>query len=148
MLAGITALAMALGSKEAPEKTQEPPQGVTGKVEIWKGDFMPKTDPNSSSHSVTPAAGRTVRLYEPVETPGLTQAVLPDVPMPMVAETTTDENGEFYLPVKPGTYSIFVKVKDGWYFNGWNGKGVQGAVTVESGKNTNVLIKVTTDATF
>jgi hypothetical protein len=43
---------------------------------------------------------------------------------------------------------VFVEEKDGWYNNSWNGDGIQGPVTVEVGKMTETVIKITSKATF
>jgi hypothetical protein len=139
----------AKGSREAPETTVEPAfsQGIEGRVEIWEGNFMPMTDPKSAQNSKTPGAGLRVRLHEPVKMSSA-NALLPEVPTPMVAETTTDADGKFILKAAPGSYSIFVEENDGWYYNGWDGQGVQGAVEVLPDQNTSIVIKVTTNATF
>jgi hypothetical protein len=65
-----------------------------------------------------------------------------------VAETLCDNDGRFFIPLPPGDYSVFVEEEGGWYFNGWNGEGVQGGVTVEPDKRIEILIKITTKATF
>jgi len=145
----VVASAYAWGSKEAPETNPEPKQGITGKVEIWEGDFMPMTDPASGRNSKTPGAGRRVRVHEPVRmSAGGAQALLAEVPTPLVAEAVCDENGEFYVPTEPGSYSIFVEEGEGWYHNSWDGQGVQGGVTVAEGTTAEVSIKVTVNATF
>jgi hypothetical protein len=140
----------AMGSKEAPETTVEPEiqQGIAGEVEIWEGNFMPMTDANSAQNSKTPGAGLRIRVHEPVKMSGAADATLIDVPTPLIAETTTDDEGKFFVEVEPGTYSVFVQENGGWYFNGWNGEGIQGAVEVLPGEKASIFIKVTTNATY
>jgi hypothetical protein len=140
----------AMGSKEAPEKTVEPEisQGVEGRVEIWEGNFMPMTDSNSAQNSKTPGIGLRVRLHEPVKMSASAGALLMEVPTPLIAETLTDSDGKFFLKAAPGNYSIFIEENGGWYYNGWNGQGVQGAVEVLPNQNASIIIKVTTNATF
>lgn len=148
----VAAAALGMGRKEAPEREEHPPkpvQGVSGRVEIWEGDFMPMVDPKSPNHSVTPGAGRHVRLHEPLRMSGGMAAARHDsIPTPLVGEAVCGDDGAFFLAVRPGVYSIFVEDEGGWYFNGFNGEGIQGAVTVEEGQVTDVLIKVTSKATF
>ncbi|MCB1059757.1 MAG: hypothetical protein KDB65_05990 [Calditrichaeota bacterium] len=139
---------MGMGRKEA--KNQDPPpapiSGVTGKIEIWEGNFMPPIEAETRDKQIKPGANLIVRLYQPVK--GLPGAMVETVEGEMVAETTSDEDGMFTIPAKEGTYSIFVQDGEGWYANGWDGNGVQGAVTVEPMKMTEVLIKNTRKATF
>jgi hypothetical protein len=139
----------AKGSREAPEKTAAPAssQGIEGRVEIWEGDFMPMTDPKAAQNSKTPGAGLRVRLHEPVKLSSA-NALLPEVPTLMVAETTTDAEGKFFIKAAPGNYSIFVEENGGWYYNGWDGQGVQGAVEVLPDQNASIIIRVTANATF
>jgi hypothetical protein len=144
---------MGMGSKPAPEKhataVVEVKQGISGKVEIWEGNFMPMVDPKSTNHKVTPGAGRRVRIHQPVKMEGgLALAKRDSVNSPLVAETLSDSVGKFLVSVQPGTYSVFVEEAGSWYANSWNGDGVQGAVVVESGKITDMLIKITSKATF
>ncbi|MBU0691979.1 carboxypeptidase-like regulatory domain-containing protein [bacterium] len=144
------AAVFAMGSKEAPETTVEdgPAQGIAGQVEIWEGNFMPMTDSNSAQNSKTPGAGLRIRVHAPVKMGGAASATLMEVPTPLIAETMTDESGKFFVEVEPGMYSVFVEENGGWYFNGWNGEGIQGAAEVLPGEQTTVNIRVTTNATF
>jgi len=124
-------------------------QGITGRVEVWEGNFMPMIDQKSTNNKITPAAGRRVRVHEPLKVGGgMASAKRGEVPTAMVAETMTDSTGQFAVAVPAGTYSIFVEEEGDWYYNGWNGEGIQGAVTVEPDQTSEVLIKITTKATF
>ena len=139
--------ALGMGRKEAKNQDAPAPiSGVTGKVEIWEGNFMPPIDSGSRDKQVKPGAGLLVRLYEPVK--GLPGAMVDSISTPMVAETTCDDKGMFTIPAKAGTYSLFIQEGNSWYANGWDGEGVQGAVVVEPMKMTEVLIKNTRKATF
>ncbi len=139
---------LGMGSKES--KDQRPPaapaSGVTGKVEIWEGNFMPMQDKETRDKQIKPGAGLLVRLYEPVK--GLAGATVDSVTSVLIAEAVCNEQGQFTIPAKAGTYSLFVQDGNGWYANGWDGDGVQGAVVVEPMKMTEVLIKNTKKATF
>lgn len=158
MLPGMAALlcaaaVWAMGRKQADETPAPPPatvtQGVTGKVEIWEGNFMPMVEPSRGGGTITPGAGLRVRLHEPVTMGGgLASARRDSVATKLVAEAVTDNLGRFAMSAAPGLYSIFVEQDGAWYYNGWNGDGVQGAVTVPPDSVADVLIKVTTKATF
>jgi hypothetical protein len=119
---------------------------VTGRIEIWEGNFMPMIDKEQRDKQIKPGANLKVRLYEPAT--GLLGTVVAEVPTAVVAETVSDANGLFTIPAREGKYSLFIEDKNGWYANGWDGDGVQGAVIVEPMKMTEVLIKNTTKATF
>lgn len=140
--------AFGMGRKEA--KNQDPPaapaSGVTGVVEIWEGNFMPMLDKETRDKQIKPGSGLRVRLYEPVK--GLPGASVDSVSAKLVAETVCDESGKFTIACKEGKYSLFVEDGAGWYANGWDGDGVQGAVIVEPMKLTEVLVKNTRKATF
>ena len=124
-------------------------QGITGRVEIWEGNFMPMIDQKSANNKITPAVNRRVRVHQPLKVDGgMASAKLGEIPTPLIAETTTDSTGQFAVAVPAGTYSVFVEEEGGWYYNGCNSEGIQGAVTVESEKMSEVLIKITTKATF
>jgi hypothetical protein len=146
----------ARGRKDAPERkpnavpdSAQMREGIRGKIEVWEGNFMPMMDPRTASGKITPGIGRRVRVHEPLKlSMGHSSARRDSVPTALVAEAVSDSSGRFFIPVKPGTYSIFVEESGGWYYNGWNGEGVQGAVTVESGKVTDVVIKITAKAVY
>ncbi|MCB9367010.1 MAG: hypothetical protein H6506_02515 [Calditrichaeota bacterium] len=143
----LAASVMGMGRKEA--KNQDPPapiSGVTGRVEIWEGNFMPPIEAERRASQITPGANLRVRLHEPVR--GLPGAMVDSVASAMVFETMTDDSGDFTIPAQEGTYSLFVEDSEGWYANSWDGAGIQGAVVVEPKKMTEILIKNTRKATF
>lgn len=152
----LAVIVIASGRKDAPKQEDAPPaeitetrQGISGRVEIWEGNFMPMIEPAQRSGQITPGAGRRVRAHEPVVVSGgLAPSKRDSVAMPLIAEARCDSLGEFFLPVLPGKYSVFVEDDGGWYFNGFDGDGVQGACIVDSGKVSEILIKITTKATF
>jgi hypothetical protein len=162
LLLALAALALGMGRKEAPERhvgapdvadaplvTDSTSEGIHGVVEIWEGNFMPPVDPQRSRGTIVPGARRRVRAHEPLKMAGgLASARRDSVPTRLVAETRTDARGRFFLPVPAGTYSVFVEEDSSWYFNGWSGDGIQGSVTVEAGKPSELLIKITTKAAF
>jgi len=151
----LTVTALSMGRKEAPAQKSAPASampacGIRGSVEIWEGNFMPMIAPGRSGGAITPGAGRRVRAHEPVHmgAQGLAQARRDTVTTALVAETICDSSGRFFLAVPPGTYSVFVEERGGWYYNGWNGEGVQGAVTVPPDSVAGIVIKITSKATF
>ena len=132
------------GSVQSTVKT-----GIVGRVEIWEGNFMPPVDPERRNNQIRPGAGRRVRVHEPVKVEGgMAEAKRATISTPLIAEVIADSAGRYAVAVPPGTYSVFVEEDSGWYFNGWNEAGIQGAVTVEKGKTSEAVIKIQTKATF
>jgi hypothetical protein len=123
--------------------------GISGRVEIWEGNFMPMVSPSKANGKILPGSGLRVRVYEPVTMAGgLASAQRDSVPAMLIAETICDSSGHFSVAAKPGTYSVFVERNGGWYANSWSGTGVQGQVVVLPYKNGEILIKITDKATF
>jgi hypothetical protein len=141
----------AMGRREAPAsaKSFAVEQGLAGKVEVWEGNFMPMVS-GSPRGTITPAAGRCVRIHEPFNSReyGKFDALQDTIPTRLVAETRTDSSGQYFFSLPIGTYSIFVQEGERWYFNGWDGEGFQGIVRVDSGKVTQQDIRIMTNAVF
>lgn len=137
----MAASVLGMGRKEA--KNQDPPpapiSGVTGTVEIWEGNFMPMIDKDRRDKQIRPGSGLRVRLHEPVK--GAGGPTLDSVATALIGEAVCDDHGRFTIPAQAGLYSIFVEDSGGWYANGWDGDGVQGPVTVEPMKMTEIVIK-------
>jgi hypothetical protein len=154
MLLTLCSLVTAMGRKEAKERKAPPApaeirQGIQGKVEIWEGNFMPMIDKSKGRNQIKPGIHRRVRLHEPVKISESGAGARRDTILTrLVKETLTDSSGQFVMPTEPGTYSIFVEDEGGWYYNGFNGEGIQGEVTVKPQEVSTILIKITTKATF
>ena len=138
-----------IGEEKSKKQRAEITQGVRGRVEIWEGDFMPMTDRSHARGKIRLGAGRRVRVYESLKSAnGNFSATVDSVKSSLIAETVCDSSGHFAVAVPPGRCSVFAEDNGGWYFNGWSGDGVQGAVSVEPQKVTEILIKITNKATF
>jgi len=139
---------LGMGRKEAKDQSAPaaPASGITGRVEIWSGNHMPMIDKPQQDKGVKPGANLRVRLHEPVIGMGAVSA--DSIPTPMIAETKTDGDGRFTIACREGKYSLFIEDSTGWYANGWDGEGVQGAVVVEPMKMTEIVVKNTRKATF
>ncbi len=149
VLAAMTFTMCCKQTKSAGAASQPIKTGIVGKVEIWEGNFMPPVPPERRENQIKPGAGLKVRVHEPVKVVGgLAESKRFQISTPLVAETVADSAGRFSVAVPPGNYSIFVQQDSSWYANSWNEQGIQGAVTVQEGKLTETLIKVTTKATF
>lgn len=111
--------------------------GIWGTVSSMEGDCMPTVPPatNTCTHC---AVKRTVKVYAYTH---ISQATpLPgrggfysSLSTPLVAETTTDDNGFFQLNLPPGTYSVFVMENGNLYASSMDGSGGINPVTVTAG---------------
>jgi hypothetical protein len=144
VLLSLAALSFAMGKKEKADT------GIRGKVEIWEGNFMPMTDPNTTKNQVKPGAGRKVRVFDAVkaDSESARKIALGESGPSPVKEVVCNDEGEFTVNLKPGKYSVFVAEGTGWYANAFDGEGYQGAVTVEAGKLADLTIKITKKAVF
>ena len=152
----LTAVGLTMGRKESSPSLYVAPYsskkacGLPGRVKIWEGTFMPVLAPGRGGGTFTAGTGRRVRAHEPVRLSpgGLAQVRRETVPTKLIAETISDSTGQFFINVPPGTYSVFVEENDAWYYNGWDGNGVQGGVTVFPDSTSEIIIKITTKATY
>lgn len=65
-----------------------------------------------------------------------------------VAKVVSDENGDFSAELKPGKYSLFVKEKDGFYANLFDGQNNIYPVEVKEKKVTEVEFVIDHQATY
>lgn len=152
----LTAVGLTMGRKESSvtkENTADSTReisGISGRVEIWEGNFMPVIAPGRTGGTITAGANRRVRVHEPVtlNPGGLAQARRDSVLTELIAETTSDSIGRFFISVPPDTYSVFVEENGGWYYNGWDGNGIQGGIIVLPDSISEITIKITTKATY
>ena len=66
----------------------------------------------------------------------------------LVDSVATDEKGLFSIAVKPGNYSLFVRVDRKFFANSFDTKNTIHPVTVEEGKVAEVSILINDKATY
>ena len=124
-------------------------QGIDGYILEEKGNRMPSPDRPLSA----PKGLKTQVFFYPVTditqltqltTPGLYQVIS----TPPQATTTTDSTGYFSVSLPPGTYSIFVKHREGFYANWFNEKIQVSPVEVLAHKVTTVKLIVSGGASY
>ena len=124
-------------------------QGIAGYILEEKGNRMPSPDRPLSA----PKGLKTQVFFYPVTditqltqltTPGLYQVIS----TPPQATTTTDSTGFFSVSLPPGTYSIFVKHREGFYANWFNEKNQVSPVEVLAHKVTTVKLIVSGGASY
>jgi len=66
----------------------------------------------------------------------------------LITTAESDAEGFFQVTLEPGTYSLFIKEGGNYYSNSYGGGREIFPVTVTEGEVTEVLINITTEATF
>ena len=135
------------GSKSTQKSAIE--QGISGYILQEKGNRMPSPDQPVSApqglktmvfiHPVT-----DVNLLTKLATPGFYQSIN----TPAVASISSDSTGFFSVSLPPGTYSIFVKHREGFYANWFNEKNQVSPVEVLAHKVTTVKLIVSAGASY
>jgi hypothetical protein len=104
------------------QSVQSMAQGIKGKVIFRQGDFMPSPDapPQGSGRGVQ----RELFIHELTNMQQVTgePPFYSQIQTKMVKKVVSDENGAFAVELKPGKYSLFVKEKDSYYANLFDGQ--------------------------
>jgi hypothetical protein len=122
-------------------------QGISGQVFWLEGNLMPAIG-DTSYHQR--AAGipiqRTVFIHEATNSTqteiSINSSLYAKVNSRLILKTRTDKNGYFKVNLEPGKYSVFIQEDKGLFANIFDGQGIINPVTVETGKFTDIVIKV------
>ncbi|KAA3600921.1 MAG: carboxypeptidase regulatory-like domain-containing protein [Calditrichaeota bacterium] len=122
-------------------------QGVKGKVIYYKGNFMP----GSASGKMTPVS-RKVIVFKPILSTNYSPkdgVFFDGIKEAKVAESMSDENGNFTIGLPPGKYSILVEEEGkGLYGNSFDGQGMLTIFEIFPNQVTDYNIKLTHEAAF
>jgi hypothetical protein len=66
----------------------------------------------------------------------------------LVQKTSTDEEGRFIVALEPGTYSVFVKEKQGLFASRFDQSGIINPVTISANELVSITIKVDYKAAY
>jgi hypothetical protein len=123
-------------------------QGISGQVLWYEGDLMP-------GFNKEPAIGqpiqREIHIYNATK---MEQAEVQDgrfysnIKTELVQKTSTDEEGRFIVALEPGTYSVFVKEKQGLFASRFDQSGIINPVTIGKSELVSLLIKVDYKAAY
>ncbi|GIV39704.1 MAG: hypothetical protein KatS3mg033_1504 [Thermonema sp.] len=122
-------------------------EGIAGQV-LWReGNWMPA--PNAPERKAQ-GIEREVYVYElttdaQTEKNGSFYTAIHSKP---VAKTRSDANGCFEIALPPGRYSLFVKEKEGWFANRFDGEGHIQPVEVKAGELSRVDLVVDYKAAY
>lgn len=119
---------------------------ITGEVRELKGDFMPS--PDVPRDDTGQPLQTTVVFTGPVSAASYGSTTLfKQLPASVIRKVRTDAQGRFQLSMKPGVYSVFVKVKDGWYANLIQDDFIH-PVRLTAGETIKLTLRITLEATF
>lgn len=119
---------------EAPTITQ----GIYGQVRERYGNWEPVWDPNDNSRGYRPIV-RDIYVYEYTTIKDFDQSYIDclypadKMPNPLVATTTSKENGFYQLQLEPGKYSVFMLEEGNMYATGGDGYGGLNPITIGVG---------------
>lgn len=82
-----------------------------------------------------------------VEAAGVQIPFFTQLPAKPVKQLTTNAQGQFRVRLRPGNYSVFVKLKEGWYANLIQDAFIQ-PVYLRADSSAYISIRVTARATF
>lgn len=95
---------------------------------------------------------RTVYIYELTTFEDVDQIdyspLFSNIYTDLITTVESDEEGFFQVSLQPGTYSLFIKEGDNFYANGYGSNGEIFPVTVTTGEVSDVVINITTGASF
>lgn len=124
-------------------------QGINGTVTELTGNQMPMKD---APPAVPKPVVTTVLIYEPTHISQVsrigTSAIYTAIRTKQVASADTDSTGAFQVALPPGSYSVFVKLSNGFYANLFDAENNIALFRVEEGKVTTARISVTNRAAF
>lgn len=121
-------------------------QGIWGDIWFWKGNFMPVGRGDICQ------VQRSVYIYELTTMEEVDQIgyapFFSNIYTNLITTAESDAEGFFQVALEPGRYSLFIKEGDNYYANSFGGGREIFPVTVTTGEVTEVLINITTEATF
>lgn len=121
-------------------------QGIWGDIWFWKGNFMPVGRGDICQ------VQRRVYIFEPTTRENVEQVgyspFFTNVHTNLITTVDSDVSGFFQVELDPGTYSLFIKEGDNYYSNSYGPGGEIFPVTVTEGEVSEVLINITTEASF
>ncbi|MFP5039524.1 hypothetical protein [Parasediminibacterium sp. JCM 36343] len=144
---GAVIAACAAIKKQSLAKLQ---QGIEGRVVRLTGNQMPMQ--NRRQASTPKGLATTVYMFEvanisQTKRQGST-ALYDSIHTKRIATVQTDSAGHFAVHLPVGSYSIFVKVGNGFYANRFNEQNNINVYRVEKGKLTQVEVMVSEGAVF
>jgi hypothetical protein len=124
-------------------------QGIRGTVKEETGNRMP--GPGRELPPPNPVQ-TTVYIYELTSLSQVVQSgtspLYSDIKTRLVDSVATDREGNFALSLKPGNYSVFVRVDGKFFANSFDARNNIAPVTVEANRISEVNIVINDKASY
>ena len=123
---------------ETPAESPTITQGIYGQVKERYGNWEPVWDPNDNNRGYRPIV-RDIYVYEYTTIKDFDQSYIDclypadKMPNPLVATTTSKENGFYQLQLEPGKYSVFMLEEGSMYATGKDDYGGLNPITIGVG---------------
>lgn len=138
-----------IGSIVSPMKKN---QGVQGKITWLEGNQMPVISDQASEPEKVKGVGvvRRIQIYPIVNLADtrMVDGLFQSLAVEPVAETTSNEKGEYKINLPPGNYSIFTVEEDGLFANSFHQDGSIQPFTVKKRKWTKLDIVINYKAVY
>lgn len=122
-------------------------QGIKGKVVWIGGNQMPGPGRQTSRGA---GIKREILIYKPTTMDNAirTGSLYSEIKTELVAKTSSKEDGSFRIKLPPGEYSVFIKEKEGYFANLFDGEGRINIIEVKRGEFSEVTIRVDYQAAY
>ena len=123
---------------ETPIESPTITQGIYGQVKERYGNWQPVLDPNDKNRGYRPIV-RDIYVYEYTTVKDFDQSYIDclypadKMPNPLVATTTSKENGFYQLQLEPGKYSVFMLEEGNMYATRGDDYGGLNPITIGVG---------------
>ncbi len=117
-------------------------QGIAGQVFEVAGNVMPSPDEPQHNFEGIPMKA-TVAVFALLKHESLQkkEGMYINMESTAIAQTETNEKGEFKIALPVGSYSVFLKMKEGYYANSFDEKMNVNPVTIKKDSLTILKIK-------
>ncbi len=124
-------------------------QGITGKVFEVSGNQMPSPDLPQQKNEGSPLS--TTIVFFPLQKHENLQhrnGIYTNIESSAIAEVISNKQGEFTIALPVGVYSVFIKLKEGYYANSFDEKMNVNPVTIKKDSLTSMKIKFDLNAAY
>jgi hypothetical protein len=129
--------------------SQQIKQGISGQVFELSGNFMPSPDSPNANYEGTPMKTK-VAVFTVLNNASMQKknGMFVNMESQSISEVLTNEKGEFFIALDEGSYSVLIKLPNGYYANRYDEKMNINVVTVKKDSLTNVKMKFDLNAVY
>ncbi|MEW6493894.1 MAG: hypothetical protein AB1589_15495 [Cyanobacteriota bacterium] len=124
-------------------------QGVSGVVTRLQGNQMPMVNRNNLRTAPSPVSTQIWIFSGQIPGKGTHWPISEAQKQPnLVGRVQSDSQGNFFVSLPPGTYTLFAQYGDDLYLNSFTGDGSYASVQVSEGQITDIRLVNTENAVF